>query len=45
VRNGHVSVVFNNKLWLLGGIGNYSIFKNDVWYSTGLGIEEEGLVP
>jgi len=37
-RVHHTSVNFNNKIWILGGIG-YSYF-NDVWYSTGLGIEE-----
>ncbi|OGY68845.1 MAG: hypothetical protein A2586_02305 [Candidatus Harrisonbacteria bacterium RIFOXYD1_FULL_40_9] len=28
-RGGHAVVVFNNKMWLLGGQ-----FKNDVWYSS-----------
>src|SRR3989344_4429363 len=28
-RGGHAVVVFNNKMWLLGGK-----FKNDVWYSS-----------
>ncbi|MEO0080712.1 MAG: T9SS type A sorting domain-containing protein [candidate division WOR-3 bacterium] len=32
-RNDHASVVFDNKVWVLGGYdtGNY---KNDVWYSS-----------
>ena len=37
-RYGHTSVVFDNKIWVLGGYdGSY---RNDVWYSTGIGIEE-----
>jgi len=35
-RNGHAAVVFNDKMWILGGIdngGNYK-YKNDVWYSS-----------
>jgi hypothetical protein len=35
-RWAHTSVVFNNKIWVLGGR-----FRNDVWYSSGLGIVEE----
>lgn len=31
-RNGHSSVVFDNKLWVIGGYDESS--KNDVWYST-----------
>ncbi len=32
VRNGHGSVVFNNKIWVIGGsIGSY---RNDVWSSS-----------
>lgn len=38
-RFGHTSVAFNNKLWVVGGLAES--FQNDVWYSTGLGIEEE----
>ena len=30
-RNEHTSVVFDNKLWVLGGYS--SGYKNDVWYS------------
>jgi leucine-zipper-like transcriptional regulator 1 len=37
-RFGHSSVVLNNKLWVMGGLTES--FKNDVWYSNGLGIEE-----
>jgi len=38
----HTSVVFNNKIWVIGGAYYNSgwIYLNDVWYSTGLGIEE-----
>jgi len=35
----HTSVVHDNKMWIIGG-ENGGLFKNDVWYSTGLGIEE-----
>jgi hypothetical protein len=37
VRFVHTSVVFNNKMWVMGGGGGRG---NDVWYSTGLGIED-----
>ena len=30
-RNGHASVVFNDKMWVLGGID--AAYSNDVWYS------------
>jgi len=30
-RACHTSVVFDNKIWVMGGAGSY---KNDVWYST-----------
>jgi leucine-zipper-like transcriptional regulator 1 len=32
-RYGHTSVVFDNKIWVLGG-GYEGRFNNDVWYST-----------
>jgi uncharacterized membrane protein len=32
-RRGHTSVVFDDKMWVIGGYGN-STFKNDVWYSS-----------
>ena len=32
VRQGHGSVVFNNKIWVIGGRGNG--YKNDVWHSS-----------
>jgi hypothetical protein len=38
-RSRHTSVVFDGKMWILGG-GLRLWFYNDVWYSTGLGIEE-----
>jgi len=39
-RVGHKSVVFNGKIWITGGY-HMPYYFNDVWYSTGLGIEEE----
>jgi hypothetical protein len=27
------AVVFDNKMWMLGGVGNGDTLKNDVWYS------------
>ena len=37
----HTSNVFDNKMWVLGGFNNtYPYSYNDVWYSTGLGIED-----
>jgi len=33
-------LVFDNKLWVMGGWRWYETLVNDVWYSTGLGIEE-----
>ena len=33
VTKGHTSVVFNNKMWVLGGYDGTS-YSNDVWYST-----------
>jgi hypothetical protein len=32
-RSGHTSVVFNGKMWVIGGC-NGQKFMNDVWYST-----------
>ena len=32
VRSGHSSLVFNNKIWVIGGA--YIDSKNDVWYSA-----------
>lgn len=37
-RYDHASVVFDNKVWIIGGNGGVN--RNDVWYSTGLGIED-----
>jgi hypothetical protein len=31
-RSEHASVVFDNKIWVLGGLGYYPC--NDVWYSA-----------
>ena len=31
-RQSHSSVVFNNKIWVIGG-GDNTSFYNDVWYS------------
>jgi hypothetical protein len=33
-RAGHCSVVFDNKMWILGGQGNDWYYKDDVWSST-----------
>ncbi len=33
-REMHSSVVFNNKIWVLGGLGRYDREQRDVWYST-----------
>ncbi len=33
-RTGHTSVVFNNKLWVIGGYSNEALRMNDVWYSA-----------
>jgi hypothetical protein len=41
-RAGHTSVVFDNKMWVIGGADS-SDYRNDVWYSTGLGIEEHSI--
>jgi hypothetical protein len=32
-RWGHSSVVFNNKMWVIGGIDSASFIKWDTWYS------------
>ena len=34
------TVVLDNKMWMLGGY-DFHTYYNDVWYTTGLGIEEE----
>ena len=34
-REGHTSVVFDNKMWVMGG-ADASAYKNDVWYSRGI---------
>ncbi|CAA0099673.1 Uncharacterised protein [BD1-7 clade bacterium] len=33
-RHDHQMIVFNNKLWVIGGIDNNITFLNDVWSST-----------
>ena len=35
-RHGHTSVVYNNKMWVIGGgfSNNWPYYKNDVWYSA-----------
>ncbi len=38
-RRCYGSIVFENKIWLLGG--NAYIPKNDIWFTTGLGVNEE----
>jgi hypothetical protein len=40
-RDGHRTFVYDNKLWVLGGDSTEnSLTMSDVWYSSGLGIEE-----
>lgn len=34
MRSGHGSVVFNNRLWILGGAQTPYVFRNDVWSSA-----------
>ena len=33
-RQGHASVVFDGKIWILGGVESGPVWKNDVWYSS-----------
>jgi hypothetical protein len=33
-RSGHTSVIYDNKMWVIGGYSNN--YMNDVWYSRGL---------
>src|SRR3989344_1039444 len=33
-RGNHTSIIFDDKLWVLGGYGSDRKYKNDVWYST-----------
>ncbi len=33
-RQDHTSVVFDNKIWILGGLDNTVTEKNDVWHSS-----------
>jgi len=33
-RSSHTSVVYDNKMWIMGGIDSSDNYKNDVWYST-----------
>lgn len=33
-RKGHTLTVFDNKMWLIGGVNDSGRFLNDVWYST-----------
>jgi len=40
-RGWHTSLTFDDKVWVIGGDSTYnSLAISDVWYSTGLGIEE-----
>jgi hypothetical protein len=41
-RSSHIVVAMGARLWLNGGFldSNGTIFAEDVWYSSGLGIEE-----
>jgi len=42
-RFGHTVADFNGKMWLLGGADSTRILPplNDVWWSTGVGLQEE----
>jgi len=33
-KRAHTSVVFQGKMWILGGVGNGERYKNDVWRSN-----------
>jgi hypothetical protein len=33
-RNYHISLVFDNKMWVIGGADRDNIQKSDVWYSS-----------
>jgi len=33
-RRGHASVVFDNKMWVIGGQDTGGAYRNDVWYSS-----------
>lgn len=33
-RSGHTAVVFDNKIWVIGGVEEAAINKNDVWFSA-----------
>jgi len=33
-RYGHASVVHDERMWLIGGVGRRGELQNDVWYST-----------
>lgn len=33
-RLGHSSVVFNDEMWILGGMGEREIYYNDIWHSA-----------
>ena len=33
IRQDHTSIVFDNKIWVLGGSLNTSTYYNDVWSS------------
>ncbi|MBN2464015.1 hypothetical protein JXD38_00110 [candidate division WOR-3 bacterium] len=37
-RAGHTSVLFDDRMWVIGGADSSA--QDDVWYSTGLGVEE-----
>jgi hypothetical protein len=34
IRKYHTSVVFDNKIWVIGGLGDWGSNLNDVWYSS-----------
>ena len=34
IRSGHGSIVFDNRIWVLGGAQTPYVYRNDVWYSS-----------
>ena len=34
VRSNNTSLVYDNKMWVMGGYASGNTYKNDVWYST-----------
>ena len=41
-RRDHTSVVFDDKIWVLGGFDSLNNYRNDIWYSSELTINDVG---